>query len=102
MSKSRRHKPYSRMTTEELGAATREYDKPIPGLPGRSLTPAQREIHRRAKRIGRPRKGLGVKVISLSVEKALLKRADALAKRRKITRADLVAEGLQAVLAKAG
>ena len=48
----------------------------------------------------RPAKGKGVKVISLSVEKSLLERADAEARRRNISRAALVAEGLEAVLSR--
>src|SRR5690606_7070486 len=55
-----------------------------------------RRTHR--KKLGRPAKGEGVKVISLSVEKSLLERADAEARRRKISRAALVAQGLEAVL----
>jgi hypothetical protein len=46
----------------------------------------------------RPRVGRGAKTISLTVEKELLKRADAYAKRRGISRAKLVALGLQTVL----
>ena len=41
-------------------------------------------------------------MISLSVEQGLLKKADALARRRKLSRAELVAQALQAALAKAG
>lgn len=76
----------------------------------RPLTPEERQrwerlqkglqrTHRR-KKLGRPAKGKGVKVISLSVEQDLLKRADAEARRRNISRAALVAEGLEAVLSK--
>ena len=50
--------------------------------------------------MGRPIVGRGSKVISLSVERGLLDRADALAKRKRVTRAALVAAGLRAVLAK--
>lgn len=80
------------------------YDREFIADRGRPLTPAQRKLWEKAKRRkpGRPRRGQGVKVIALSVERGLLKRADAEAKRRKISRAALVAEGLEAVLAKAG
>jgi hypothetical protein len=65
----------------------------------RPLTAAQRKLWQKAKRkVGRPRKGEGVKTIALSVERGLLKRADAMAKRRKLTRAALVAEALEAAL----
>ncbi len=45
-----KHKPYEKMNTAELAAATAEYDKPWtgPGLPGKPLTAAQRAQHRRA------------------------------------------------------
>jgi hypothetical protein len=48
---------------------------------------------------GRPRTGKGVKVIALSVEKSLLARADARAKAEGVSRAALIARGLEAVLA---
>ena len=54
---------------------------------------------RRAKRKpGRPRQGKGAKVISVSLEKELLARADRLAKSKKVSRASLIARGLRAVL----
>jgi len=49
---------------------------------------------------GRPKVGEGAKVISLSVEKTLLKRADAYAKLHGLKRAELVAEGLSLVLSR--
>ena len=65
----------------------------------RKPTPRERAKWLRAKRKpGRPRTGRGVKVISVSVEKELLKQSDALAKRRGISRAQLIAKGLQGVL----
>lgn len=74
--------------------------------PSRPLTVAERAEWKRVqaalkakhKTRGRPVTGRGVKVISLSVEKELLARADAHAKRHGISRAQLVARGLQAVL----
>jgi hypothetical protein len=97
----KRHKPYDQMNTDELGEATREFDRPMPGLPGKPLTAAQKAIHRRAKKMGRPKVGQGVKVISLSVELGLLNRTDALAKRRQMSRAQLVSRALEAELSRA-
>ena len=51
---------------------------------------------------GRPKIGEGAKVVSLSIEGDLLRKADALAKKRKLTRSELVLEALRAALAKAG
>jgi metal-responsive CopG/Arc/MetJ family transcriptional regulator len=47
--------------------------------------------------LAQPKVGKGAKTISLTVEKDLLDQADAYAKRHGISRAKLVAQGLQAV-----
>jgi hypothetical protein len=52
-------------------------------------------------KVGRPKVGKGAKTISLTVEKDLLKKADAFAKRHGMTRAKLVAKCLQAVIGSA-
>ncbi|MBV8780708.1 MAG: hypothetical protein JO353_04860 [Phycisphaerae bacterium] len=77
--------------------------------PSRPLTAAQRAHWKKvqaslkakhaAKTRGRPVTGAGAKVISLSVERTLLARADAAARKLRISRAALVARGLEAVLA---
>ena len=54
------------------------------------------------RKVGRPRLGRGAQVISVSVERALLERSDALAKRMGVSRAGLIARGLKAVLAVEG
>jgi hypothetical protein len=51
------------------------------------------------KKMGRPKIGKGSQPISLTVEKDLLKRADAYAKLHGLKRAELVAQGLRLVLA---
>jgi hypothetical protein len=53
-------------------------------------------------RPGRPRQGKGVKVISVTVERSLLARSDALAKNMGVTRAGMIARSLKAVLAAEG
>lgn len=68
----------------------------------RPLNARERAQWRRFKsKIGRPKIGKGAKTISLTVEKGLLKQADAYAKRHGISRAKLVAQGLQAVIGSA-
>jgi hypothetical protein len=63
------------------------------------LTAEQRATWGRIKaKIGRPKVGKGSQPISLTVEKGLLKRADAYAKRHGLKRAELVAHGLRVVL----
>lgn len=57
---------------------------------------------RAAAKRGRPRRGAGATVISVSVEQGLLERADWTAKRLGITRSELIARGLRAAMAAAG
>ncbi|MEW6250370.1 MAG: hypothetical protein AB1716_06970 [Planctomycetota bacterium] len=91
----------------ELSDAQKErevakYDREFIIDEARPLTRAERADWNRIKRKrGRPAQGRGAKVISVTVERSLLEKADALAK-KKITRARLIARGLRAVLAAEG
>lgn len=69
---------------------------------GQPLTAAQRSLHARARRRGRPRKGQGTRVVSLSIETDLLRQAERLARARGISRSELFSRGLRAVIAIAG
>ena len=62
------------------------------------MTPQEQAKRKR----GRPRVGRGVRVISVSVERDLLARADALARRLNISRAALIARALRVMLAAYG
>ena len=64
----------------------------------RPLNNHEKKQWRRFKSKGRPKIGQGAKIISLTVEKSLLKQADAYAKRHKISRARLFAQGLHAII----
>ena len=101
MNKTR--KPYSKMNARELAEATREFDREMPGIPGHPLTAAQRKAHRdaakAAKKMGRPVKGEGAETVAVSIERGLLKKADALGKRRKLGRSALFTAALQTLLA---
>jgi hypothetical protein len=78
----------------------KEFDKEFIADTFKPLTPAQRDLWEKAKRRpGRPRVGGGAQVISLSIERDLLQKADARARARRITRAQLFAEALRAALA---
>ncbi len=95
-------KPIAQMNPKELAQATKEFEQEFAansfGPPG----PAAREQWRRAKRKrGRPRRGRGVKVISVSLEKGLLSRCDAVAKKLGVSRAALISQGLHQVLSAA-
>ena len=50
------------------------------------------------KKIGRPKLGKGTKVVSVTVEIELLKRADAYAKRNGLKRAELFTQGLRRIV----
>ena len=67
----------------------------------RPLNARERRQWRRFKAMGRPKVGKSAKTISLTVEKSLLKQADAYAKRHGISRAKLVAQGLHAIIGSA-
>src|SRR5215213_9354120 len=65
----------------------------------RALTPAQRRRWERIKRgPGRPKLGKGTKVVSVTVEKDLLSRADAYAKAAGLTRARFVGIAIESFL----
>jgi hypothetical protein len=98
----KRKREYWEMNTAELREATREYDREELGLPGKPLTAFDRKLHAEARRRGRPRVGLGAEKIRISVERSLLTKADAAAKRLRVTRSELFARGLQQVLKLAG
>jgi hypothetical protein len=77
------------MTTEEMLARSR---------PLNARERRQWAKFKARSKMGRPKVGSGARTISLTVELGLLKKADAYAKRHGISRAKLVAQGLQAVI----
>lgn len=93
-------KKWSEMDTADLRKATRRYDAEFAAdVESRPMTAAQRDMHQGARKVGRPKLGKGSKVVSLSVEKDLLARADAYAKRRGLGRSELFILGLKELLA---
>lgn len=67
----------------------------------RPLTKAERERFNRWKKRanrGRPRVGKGAKPIAVTIERGLLKQADAYAKAHGLKRAELIAQALRAVI----
>jgi hypothetical protein len=90
------------LSDSEKDAEVAKFDRGVDLSETKPLTPAQRKLWNKAKRKpGRPRVGKGVEVISLSVEKELLRKADRVAKAQGISRAALFAQGLHEVLRKA-
>jgi predicted transcriptional regulator len=99
MKRKPRPTPVGQMNVEQLARATREFDQELVADSFEAPGPTARAQWQRARRKrGRPRLGRGVKVISVSLERSLLRRCDALAKRIGTTRASLISRGLQEVL----
>jgi hypothetical protein len=73
----------------------------VPLYESRPLNAGERKmwsrIQRRLQR-GRPMVGDGAKVMSVSIERGLLRQADAFAKRHKLKRSQMVAEGLRLLM----
>lgn len=63
---------------------------------------ARAKWERAKRKRGRPVQGKGAQVISVSVERGLLARTDRLVKSKRISRAQVIARGLRAVLAAEG
>lgn len=97
--KPARPKPSSDMSVAELGAAARIYEQEFAIDQFKKLSPENRKRWARVKKkMGRPKIGKGVKVVSISVEQGLLAKADTLAKKLGISRASLVSRGLTRIV----
>jgi hypothetical protein len=94
-----RAKPYWEMNTDELAAATAKFDREfVADEFGKATPKAKRRLSRSDAKRGRPKKGRGAKVISVSLEQGLLEKADKLAKQLSVSRAQLISRGLQALM----
>jgi hypothetical protein len=96
-------KPYWEMTTAELRAATKQFDEEFVGDKARPLTPEMKARWQRAKAKGEPPANGEVQAhIAVRVDKGLLERCMALAKKKRLSRDELIARGLRALLAAEG
>ena len=90
---------YRKMTAIQLRKATEVFDQEMRVSESTPLNRQESALWTVARRKpGRPKVGRGVRVVSISVERSLLRASDALAKRMGITRAALVASGLKKLL----
>ncbi|MGD0898786.1 MAG: hypothetical protein ABR915_13195 [Thermoguttaceae bacterium] len=90
---------YQEMNARELAKATAEFDRELVIDRSRELTAEEKARWQRARRKpGRPKVGKGVQVISVSIEKGLLTRADRLGRKLQLPRTQLIALGLEALL----
>src|SRR4051794_37731529 len=96
-------KPYWEMTTEELAAATADFEREFAFEDTKLLSAKKRAQLERAKRKpGRPKIGEGSQAVSVTIERGLLKMVDAVADSLGMTRAQLIKTALVALLAGGG
>ncbi|HEV8293127.1 MAG TPA: hypothetical protein VGP94_14425 [Tepidisphaeraceae bacterium] len=95
---------FEHMTDAQKTAFARQYDREIPLSETRPLTAAEQRLFRRImnRGRGRPRIGKGASRINITIEKNLLSRVNAFAKKTKISRARMIAQGLELMMKKAG
>ena len=94
---------YEAMNNHELAEATAAYDHEMVIDQFQPLSKRSQARWERARRKpGRPQRGKGAQVISVSVERDLLSRSDTLARNLGLSRARLIERGLKAVLAAEG
>ena len=88
------------LSDAEKDAEVARFDSGIDPSEWKPLTALQRKrwdkIQKRLR--GRPKIGDGAKVLAVSVERGLLKEADAFAKRHNLKRSQMVAQGLRLVM----
>ena len=104
------NKRLDEMNATELAEATKEFDAPFAFLkatPPDARMRAQIESAKRraaarskTKVMGRPVIGQGAQRINITIERALLKRVDAVAKKVDMKRSELIAKALEIVLGK--
>jgi len=98
MKQQKRKSRFDALTDAQKEAVYQRCEK-VHAEDGIQLNEKDRRLHRKAGlSVGRPRIGQGAKRINVSVERVLLKTADAVAKKRGMTRARLIGESLRAYL----
>src|SRR4051794_7885435 len=90
MKKPTSQKRWDQMTSEELAAATREYD--VPETTPKPVRAPQAEKKRLARFMSR---SAAPKRVVITIEQQLLDRADAYAEEKKLSRSELIARGLE-------
>jgi hypothetical protein len=95
---------FEQMSDAQRAAFVKQYDRDIPLSETRPLTIAEQKLFKRILRRGRgrPRIGKGAARINITIEKGLLGRVNAFSKKQKISRARMIAKGLELVMKKAG
>lgn len=103
MNRERTAKPHWEMTTAELREATKEFDEEFVAERAKPMSPEMKARWERAKaKVPRAENGQTEQIIAVRLDKTLLDRCTALAKKKHLTRDALVARGLRAILAAEG
>ncbi len=89
------NRKYWEMNSTELADATRAFDKEFVADKSKPLDAADRALHRKAAKPGRPKVGKGAYRINITVEQQLLARTDHFAKTHGLTRSQLIAHALR-------
>lgn len=87
------------MNAAELAESTEEFEKEFAFRKTRPLSAKDKRLHARAKRRGRPRIGEGAEKFRVSIERGLLLKSDAYARKHGMSRSELIAKGLKAIMA---
>ncbi|SRR6266568_2577341 len=95
---------FEQMTDAQKTAFVKDYEREIPLSETRSLSAEESKLFKSIMKRGRgrPRVGKGAARINITIEKTLLGRVNAFAKKQKISRARMIAKGLELVMRKAG
>ena len=90
------------LTDAQRDAEVAIYDKFPSGFAGKPLRKSDKALDRLARAkgraAGRPMVGQGAKIVPVSIERGLLKQADSFARRHKLKRSQMVADGLRLVM----
>ena len=94
-------KPYTKMTSQQLAEATREFDAPSPAARFRPMTDTERRAWSTARR-GAAKKRQPLARVAIAIDRDLLVDADQYARVHGLSRAELFARGLRSVLVASG
>jgi len=100
MTRKRAAKPYWEMTLSELRESTKEFDEEFVADKSRPLTPAEQALWEKIRaRRTLATNGHAQKTVTVHLERTILDRCTALAKKKRISRDALIARALKAFLA---
>ena len=96
------YRRFMRLSAAQRDAEVAQYGREMPEPDGKPLTAADKRLYQRAAargaKVGRPVVGKGAKIVPVTIERGLLAKADAYAKREGLKRSQMVAQGLRLVM----